>query len=108
MFTSSHSTIEHLRAFVDNLRAAAAQNGRDPRSMKVFTAILPIVGRTEEETQEKLKAPLERTGWQGGLARFGGSTGVDLAQYPPDEGFHFEGKRYEIGIHILVDTFKHI
>jgi FMN-dependent oxidoreductase (nitrilotriacetate monooxygenase family) len=105
---TSHPTIERLRAFVDKVRAAAAENGRDPQSIKIFTAILPVVGRTEEEAQEKLKAALERTSWQGGLARFGGFTGVDLSKYPLDEEFDFEGKRYETGIHSLVETFKHL
>ncbi|KAF4636469.1 hypothetical protein G7Y89_g1607 [Cudoniella acicularis] len=104
----SHSTIERLRAFVDKLRAEAAANGRDPQSIKVFTAIIPIVGRTEEEAQEKLEKSLEQTSWQGGLARFGGFTGVDISQYPLDEEFDFEGKKYEVGIHSLVETFKYL
>jgi len=69
---------------------------------------LPIIGRTEEEAQEKLKKALELTSYQGGLARFGGFTGVDLSKYPLDEEFDFEGKKYEVGIHSLVETFKHL
>jgi alkanesulfonate monooxygenase SsuD/methylene tetrahydromethanopterin reductase-like flavin-dependent oxidoreductase (luciferase family) len=105
---TSHPTIERLRSFVDKLRAEAKANGRDPQSIKVFTAILPIIGRTEEEAQAKLKKGLENTSWQGGLARFGGFTGVDLAKYPLDEEFDFEGKKYEVGIHSLVETFKYL
>ncbi|PMD55177.1 xenobiotic compound monooxygenase, DszA family [Hyaloscypha bicolor E] len=105
---TSHPTIERLRSFVDKLRTEAKANGRDPQSIKVFTAILPIIGRTEEEAQAKLKKGLENTSWQGGLARFGGFTGVDLAKYPLDEEFDFEGKKYEVGIHSLVETFKYL
>jgi alkanesulfonate monooxygenase SsuD/methylene tetrahydromethanopterin reductase-like flavin-dependent oxidoreductase (luciferase family) len=105
---TSHPTIERLRSYVDRLRAEVAVNGRDPRSVKVFTAIIPVVGRTEGEAKAKLNAALERTSWQGGLARFGGFTGVDLSKYPLDEEFDFEGKKYEVGIHSLVETFKHL
>lgn len=90
------------------MRARAVENGRDGRSIKVFTAILPVVGRTEAEAQAKLKKALSQTSWQGGLSRFGGFTGVDLSKYPLDEEFDFEGKKYEIGIHSLVETFKHL
>lgn len=107
MFTS-HPTIERLRSFVDKLRAEVAANGRDPRSVKVITAIIPIVGRTEEEAQEKYRIAMEQTSYQGGLARFGGFTGVDMSKYPLDEEFDFEGKKYEVGIHSLVETFKYL
>ncbi|PMD40631.1 putative monooxygenase moxC [Hyaloscypha variabilis F] len=105
---TSHPTIERLRAFVDKLRAEAKANGRDPQSIKIFTAILPVIGRIEEEAQAKLKKVLENTSWQGGLGRFGDFTGVDLAKYPLDEEFDFEGKKYDVGIHILVETFKYL
>lgn len=91
---TSHPTMERLRAYVDKLRAQTAENGRDPQSIKVFTAILPVLGRTEEEAQEKLAKGLAQTSWQGGLARFGGFTAVDMSKYPLDEEFDFEGKRY--------------
>lgn len=105
---TSHPTIERLKAYVEKLRSAVAANGRDPASIKVFTAILPVVGKTEEEAKEKLRVALENTSWQGGLARFGGFTGVDMSAYPLDEEFDFEGKKYEVGIHSLVETFKHL
>lgn len=55
-----------------------------------------------------LKKALEWTSWPGGLARLGGFTGVDLSKDPLDEGFDFEGKRYEIGIHSLMEIFNHL
>jgi len=33
---------------------------------------------------------------------------VDLAKYPLDEKFYFEGKSYEIGIHSLLEKIKHL
>jgi hypothetical protein len=105
---TSHPTIARLRDFVDKLRGEAQANGRDPQSIKVFTAILPVLGRTEEEAQAKLKKGLENASWQGGFACFGGFAGVDLAKYPLDEEFDFEGKKYEVGIHSLVETFKYL
>ncbi|KAG9247140.1 hypothetical protein BJ878DRAFT_539599 [Calycina marina] len=96
---TSHPTIGRLGEFVDRLRAIVAANGRDPRSVKVFTAILPIGGLTEEEAQEKLKIGLENTSYQGGIARFGGFTSVYLVKYSLDVKFDFDGKEYQVGIH---------
>jgi alkanesulfonate monooxygenase SsuD/methylene tetrahydromethanopterin reductase-like flavin-dependent oxidoreductase (luciferase family) len=105
---TSYPTVARFREFVDKLRGEAKANGRDPQSIQVFTAILPVIGRTEEEAQAKRKKGLENASWQGGLARLGGFTGVDLAKYLLDREFDFEGKKYEAGIHSLVGTFKYL
>lgn len=67
------------------LRAAAAELGRDPRSIKVFTMVTPVVGETHDEAVTKLRDYRRFVSPAGALALFGGWTGVDLAEVDPDE-----------------------
>lgn len=67
------------------LRAAAAELGRDPRSIKVFTMVTPVVGETHDDAVAKLRDYRRFVSPAGALALFGGWTGVDLAELDPDE-----------------------
>lgn len=67
------------------LRAAAADLGRDPRSIKVFTMVTPVVGETHDEAVAKLRDYRRFVSPVGALALFGGWTGVDLAKLDPDQ-----------------------
>ncbi|KAF3359666.1 Calmodulin [Verticillium dahliae VDG1] len=53
IFVSSHSPAL-LKPKVQEIRRQAAKLGRDPQSVKFFATFTPIVGRTDEEAQEKL------------------------------------------------------
>lgn len=66
------------------LRAAAAELGRDPRSIKVFTMVTPVVAETHDEAVAKLAEYRRFVSPAGALALFGGWTGVDLAEFDPD------------------------
>lgn len=55
--------------------------------MKFFLGIPPIIGKPEEEAKENFEAMRKNLHIIGGLARFGGLTGVDLSKYPLDEEF---------------------
>lgn len=66
------------------LRAAAADLGRDPRSIKVFTMVTPVVAETHDEAVAKLAEYRRFVSPAGALALFGGWTGVDLAELDPD------------------------
>lgn len=70
---------------VQELRAAAAELGRDPLSIKVFTMVTPVVGETREDAVAKLHEYRRFVSPAGALALFGGWTGVDLAELDPDE-----------------------
>ncbi|WP_158892304.1 LLM class flavin-dependent oxidoreductase [Amycolatopsis anabasis] len=74
-----------VRRSVDALRGAAAERGRDPRSIKVFTMLTPIVGETAAEAAEKLAGYRRLVSVPGAFALFGGWTGVDLAELAVDE-----------------------
>ncbi|RDW95279.1 hypothetical protein BP5796_01042 [Coleophoma crateriformis] len=73
------------KARLRTVRAAARENGRDPSTIKVFAAIVPILGRTVEEAQANI-------GVEAGLAKFSSYIGIDLAQHPMSEPLIFEAK----------------
>jgi FMN-dependent oxidoreductase (nitrilotriacetate monooxygenase family) len=84
IFVSSHSP-KVLRPKIDAIRKLAAEKGRDPRSIKVFCTFTPIIGRTEEEAQEKYKELKKYASTIGGLVLFSGWTGIDISKIPLDE-----------------------
>ncbi|RJQ75166.1 LLM class flavin-dependent oxidoreductase [Pseudonocardiaceae bacterium YIM PH 21723] len=84
VFVMSHST-EVIRKHVDDIRAQAAGFGRDPRSVKVFALVTPIVAETDEAAQQKFRDYLSRASFDGALTLFGGWTGIDLSEYPADQ-----------------------
>lgn len=71
---------EQVRA----LRAKAAEQGRDPASVKVLAGMPPVLGRTEAEARAKADLFMELTSRDGKLAKWCGWVGVDLAAYPDD------------------------
>ena len=81
----SGPTPQIVRGPVRALREAAAELGRDPRSIKVFTMATPVVAETHELAVAKLAEYRQYVSQPGALALFGGWTGVDLAGLDPDE-----------------------
>lgn len=64
---------------------AKEQYGRDPNNIKVLALVTPILGKTEEEAQAKLKDYRQYASHEGALALFAGWTGIDLSKYGDDE-----------------------
>ncbi len=67
---------------IANIRKLAKEKGRDPASIKSFSTLTPIVGRTDEEAQEKLEEYKKYVSTIGGLVLFSGWTGIDLSKLP--------------------------
>lgn len=82
-------TPEGTRLTVDNIRAVAKREGRNPEHIKVIVGINVIVAATDEEAQAKRDDYLKYADHEGALALFGGWTGVDLSGYADDEDFRF-------------------
>ena len=99
-------TIASTKKYTSSVRAQAVAEGRDPSSIKFFLGIMPIIGRTLEEAEEKLAAARSRISVNGGLARFCGFTNVDLSAYAIDEEFNFEGDHYDNSIQGVIDNIK--
>ena len=71
---------KHLASMTASIRKQAAAAGRDPRSIRVFALLTPVVGKTDEEAQAKLAEYRSYASEEGALALYGGWTGIDLAQ----------------------------
>ncbi|GAB2958336.1 LLM class flavin-dependent oxidoreductase [Amycolatopsis acidiphila] len=79
-----------VRKSVDALRGAVAEQGRDPRSVKVFTMLTPVVAETGELAREKLRSYQDLVSVPGAFALFGGWTGVDLAELELDTPLSYQ------------------
>ena len=85
MVFTAQTTIKEGQAFCDDMRARMAKYGRGPEDIRIFPGIMPIVGRTEAEAQEKyeeLRALVDDGVGIAGVARLAG--GVDIFACDPD------------------------
>ncbi|KAK0610150.1 luciferase-like domain-containing protein [Bombardia bombarda] len=75
-----------LRPKIAAIRAlAVSKQNRDPQSIKFFSTFTPIVGRTDEEAQEKYAELKKYASTIGGLVLFSGWTGIDISRLPLDQ-----------------------
>ena len=84
VFVSAHAP-DILRQFVQDTRGQAAEQGRDPRSIRFFALATPIVAETDALAQAKYRSYLAHASRDGALALYGGWSGLDLSRYGPDE-----------------------
>ena len=82
-------TAQILRGYVDDIREAAQQNGRDPRSLRIFTEITIITAATDAAAAAKHAEYLEYTDDEGALAFYAGITGIDLSQLDPHQPLEY-------------------
>ncbi|KAL2889567.1 Dimethyl-sulfide monooxygenase [Ceratocystis lukuohia] len=66
------------------LRHAAARHGRDPRCLKIFAMLAPILGSTDAEAQAKFARAMGFTSIEGGLVFYSSVTGVNFSQLSLD------------------------
>lgn len=84
VFVSGPSTAAVAKS-VTGIRAAAAEAGRDPESVTVFVQLAPVVAPTAAAARARYEEYLAVASQEGALALFGGWTGLDLSEVPPDE-----------------------
>ncbi len=77
-------TAQILRKYVDDIRRIAADNGRDPRSVKIFTEVTIVTADTDAAAEAKYEEYLSYTDFEGALAFYAGITGIDLSRLDPD------------------------
>lgn len=85
VFTTIANNIPELKAFVTDIRTKAEKFGRNGEDIKIFPAIVPIVGATEEEAQAKYEELTSYVSYEGTIALLSGHTGVDFSKYDPDQ-----------------------
>ena len=88
VFTVAPTTAT-LRGYVDDIRKVAGEEGRDPRSIKIFTEITIVTAASEDEARAKYEEMLTWTDYEGALAFYAGVTGVDLSQLDPHEPLEY-------------------
>ncbi|BDB29569.1 LLM class flavin-dependent oxidoreductase (plasmid) [Cupriavidus sp. P-10] len=101
VFVSS-PTKHVLTNTVKTMRAAAVQQGRCPEDLVVFAMMNVIVGRTDEEAQEKLREYKQYASYEGALTLMSGWTGIDFSSCDPqDEVKHIRND----SMHTAIDRF---
>jgi alkanesulfonate monooxygenase SsuD/methylene tetrahydromethanopterin reductase-like flavin-dependent oxidoreductase (luciferase family) len=104
IFVSSHSPLV-LKPKVANIRKLAQDLGRDPRSIKFFGTFTPIIGRTEEEAQQKYAEAKKHASTIGGLVLFSGWTGIDISKIPLDQDITAADSKEANKITSMLDAF---
>lgn len=104
IFVSSHSP-SVLRPKIENIRKLAKEQGRDPKSIKFVATFTPIIGRTEEEAQQKYEEAKKYASTIGGLVLFSGWTGVDISQIPLDQDITAEDSKEAHKVRSILDAF---
>ena len=74
---------------VADLRRRAAENGRDPADLMIFTLATVITGRDEAEARAKHDEYRRYADPEAALALFSGWTGVDFSKYRPDDELRY-------------------
>jgi len=72
-----------LKQNVSKLRAAVVEQGRNSQDVVVFAMMNVIVGRTEQEAQEKLREYRKYASYEGALTLMSGWTGIDFSSCDP-------------------------
>ncbi|GIO15669.1 N5,N10-methylene tetrahydromethanopterin reductase [Cohnella xylanilytica] len=88
-------TLEVLRDQIRDIRRRAAEYGRDPASVKVFTGLSVVVAPTKEEAERKHAEYLSYQSAEATLSSYAGVTGIDLTKLDPDS--YFENIHTEMG-----------
>ncbi|KAH8894674.1 Nitrilotriacetate monooxygenase component A/pristinamycin IIA synthase subunit A [Thozetella sp. PMI_491] len=82
-------TPEVVRKTVENIRAMAHREGRNPDHIKILLGITIVVAATDDEAVAKRDEYVRYADAEGALALFGGWTGIDISSYGDDEDFNF-------------------
>src|SRR5450830_498443 len=82
---SSQPQIEAAREFRSDIHARVAKYGRTPDSVKILPGVMPIIGATQAEAEEKLRHLEDLVHPLGGLALLSDSMNHDLSVYSLDE-----------------------
>ncbi len=95
---------EKIRQTVESIRQAVVENGRLETEIKLFGSLTIIVGKSQEEVQEKLADFDQYFLPEASFIQFSGSTGIDLSALPDDEIF---GQRHSEGNQSTAQIYSH-
>ncbi|MBV4369053.1 LLM class flavin-dependent oxidoreductase [Erwinia phyllosphaerae] len=78
---------ERAQQFYQQFKTAMAAQGRLPQACKILPGIMPIVGATQQEAEEKRRQLDELVNPLAGLSFMSASMNYDLSQHDPDALF---------------------
>ena len=81
---------ELVKAQVARIRAATAEAGRDPQSVKFFAGVSVFVDDTEALARARYEEYKTYSSFEGLISTMSGIMGIDLAKYPVDEPIVYE------------------
>ncbi len=76
---------ERMKAFYEDLKGRLPDYGRKPNELKILPAIMPFVGQTAAEAQEKRRVHNELVTSAVGLATLSGHANYDFSKHDPAE-----------------------
>jgi N-acetyl-S-(2-succino)cysteine monooxygenase len=77
-------TLEEAQRFYADVKGRLAQYGRHPDELKIMPGVFPIIGRTEEEANEKQALLRELIPQEAGVSLLSNLISFDLSPYPVD------------------------
>jgi alkanesulfonate monooxygenase len=81
---TAHQTLGDAMAFYADVKGRLAAYGRDPDHLKIMPGVFPVVGRTEQEAEDKFGELQGLIHPEVGLSLLSGMIGVDLSGHPVD------------------------
>ncbi|GAA4784425.1 NtaA/DmoA family FMN-dependent monooxygenase [Microbacterium gilvum] len=85
-------SLDETKFLVDDVRQRAQSKGRDPQTVKFFPRVIPVIGRTRAEAEDKYAdyaSYKEQDDATATLQRFLLTGGVDISQYGDDDRIDF-------------------
>lgn len=85
---------QETKFLVDDVRARAARQGRDAESVKFFPRVIPVIGRTRAQAEDKYAeyaSYKEQDAATANLRRFLLTGGIDIDDYGADDPIDFSG-----------------
>ena len=79
-----------VAGIVSDIRRRAAEAGRDPADLKIYTMMTVVTDQTREAALEKLSDYRRYVSTEGALALMSGWTGIDFAKLPKNEPVRFQ------------------
>ncbi|OZI77827.1 LLM class flavin-dependent oxidoreductase [Bordetella genomosp. 12] len=80
----AHQTFEEAQSFYRDIKQRAGVYGRHPDDIKIMPGIFPVIGRTQEEAEEKFARLQDLIHPVVGVRLLSNMIGADLSGYPVD------------------------
>ncbi len=74
-----------LKSYVADVRRQAAEAGRDPKKLLVYSLVTVIVDETDAKARAKFEDYLSYASYDGSLVFMSGWSGVDLGRFAPND-----------------------